>query len=71
LDERFFLYFEDVDFCIRLRGAGHKVMYEPSASAIHGYRRQSRGVLPRSRAQREHLMSGVKFFLRHPRYMRL
>jgi N-acetylglucosaminyl-diphospho-decaprenol L-rhamnosyltransferase len=35
LDERFFLYCEDVDLCHRLRDAGHEVRYEPDAVAHH------------------------------------
>jgi|CXWL01.1.fsa_nt_gi GT2 family glycosyltransferase len=34
-DERYFLYWEDADLCRRLRGAGLKVRYAPSAVAIH------------------------------------
>jgi len=36
LDERFHpLWFEDVDFLLRLRRAGYEVWYEPSVEAIH------------------------------------
>lgn len=35
MDERFFLYCEDVDLCHRLRDAGHEVRYEPAAVAHH------------------------------------
>ena len=35
LDEGFFFYYEDVDFCIRARAAGWKVMYIPSAQVLH------------------------------------
>ena len=41
-DERFFLYYEDVDLCRRLRAAGFTVVYEPAASVIHHARRTSR-----------------------------
>lgn len=34
-DERYFLYFEDVDLCGRLRGRGRTVAIVPSASALH------------------------------------
>ncbi len=35
LDERYFMYFEDLDFCRRAREAGLKIYYLPSAEVIH------------------------------------
>ncbi len=35
LDERFFLYAEDVDLCLRLRQAGWRLRYVPEATACH------------------------------------
>jgi GT2 family glycosyltransferase len=35
LDERFFMYCEDVDLCRRVRDAGYDVRYEPEAVAVH------------------------------------
>lgn len=35
LDERFFFYAEDVDWCKRFRAAGWKVVFVPSAKATH------------------------------------
>lgn len=34
-DEGFFLYFEDVDLCLRLRRAGWRLVDEPEVSAVH------------------------------------
>jgi len=34
-DERYFLYEEDADLCLRLRRAGHDVRFVPSARVIH------------------------------------
>ena len=35
LDERFFLYCEDIDLCRRLRAAGHDLRFEPAAVVRH------------------------------------
>jgi GT2 family glycosyltransferase len=35
LDERFFMYDEDIDWCLRARRAGWKVRYWPGASMVH------------------------------------
>lgn len=34
-DERFFMYFEEADFCERVRRAGHVVRFLPSSSFLH------------------------------------
>jgi N-acetylglucosaminyl-diphospho-decaprenol L-rhamnosyltransferase len=34
-DERFFMYCEDIDLCLRLRNAGYEVRYAPMAIALH------------------------------------
>lgn len=34
-DERYFMYFEDLDYCRRVRKAGFKVYYLPTAEFIH------------------------------------
>ena len=35
LDDRYFMYMEDVDFCRRLRDAGRKVLYSAACEVIH------------------------------------
>jgi hypothetical protein len=35
LDERFFIYGEDVDWCVRAKQAGWKVIYHPEAEILH------------------------------------
>lgn len=35
LDDGFFMYFEDVEFCHRARNAGWQILNEPTASVIH------------------------------------
>jgi N-acetylglucosaminyl-diphospho-decaprenol L-rhamnosyltransferase len=34
-DERYFMYMEDVDLCLRLRRAGWRVGYEPAGAVVH------------------------------------
>lgn len=34
-DELFYLYAEDTDFCMKVRQAGHKIIYVPEATGIH------------------------------------
>ncbi|MGH2520717.1 MAG: glycosyltransferase, partial [Chloroflexota bacterium] len=40
LDERFFMYGEDLDWAYRIQQAGWKVFYDPAAVIVH-YKRQS------------------------------
>lgn len=35
LPEEYFMYFEDVDFCVRASEAGFKIIYEPKAKIYH------------------------------------
>jgi len=66
MDERYFLYFEDVDLCLRLQREGWKVVYHPEATMTHEHRRESgRGVLNRRKYQ--HFRSWVKFQWKHLR----
>lgn len=41
LDERFFMYCEDVDICYRLKAQGFKTCYVPDAHFVHFHRRES------------------------------
>jgi N-acetylglucosaminyl-diphospho-decaprenol L-rhamnosyltransferase len=41
-DERFFLYYEDVDVCRRMRALGYSAVYVPDVTVIHDARRESR-----------------------------
>ena len=63
-DERYFLYFEDVDLCLRLQREGWKVVYHPGATMTHEHRRESgrRGL---NRRKYQHLRSWAKFQWKH------
>lgn len=41
LDETFFMYAEDMEWCWRVRQAGYKVCYQPAAQVIHHSRQAS------------------------------
>ena len=60
-DERYFLYYEDVDICRRLRKAGRRALYQPGSEVIHAARRASRRDV---RYLRHHLRSMLRFFTR-------
>jgi len=61
LDEGYFLYWEDMDWCYRMRRAGWGVFAVPGARAIHLHRRE--GVRrPFSRASRAQVLGAVRFF---------
>lgn len=65
-DERYFLYYEDVNLCARLILSGKRVALCPSASAIHDARRQS---LRSLRYMRWHLSSMTRYFFFWARYL--
>lgn len=66
MDERFFLYFEDVDLCRRFHNEGYRVVYFPEAKFYHRYSRLSatRGgiTLLFNKYFWLHLISGLKYF---------
>lgn len=61
-DDKFHLYYEDVDICARLWKAGWKVMVCPSAVVVHAAQRASRRQ-PRYMAW--HAASMARFFAKH------
>lgn len=67
MDERFFMYFEDVDWCRRFRQTGFKVIYFPQAAMKHFHGQQSYklggiGDLFFNRYGRIHILSAIKYF---------
>ncbi|HEY2435339.1 MAG TPA: glycosyltransferase family 2 protein [Vicinamibacterales bacterium] len=63
LDERFFLYTEDVDFCASIRKLGRKVLFTPVATITH-LRGRSRAARPDA-AQKAYRRSHVAFYEKH------
>ena len=69
-DERFFLYFEDVDLCLRMWRQGWKVLYNPAAAFVHQHQRES-GQTWNFAAKRHHLVSLTKFVWKHHGRLRM
>lgn len=63
LDEKIFYGPEDVDFCLRLRQAGWRVIYHPEAVVIHKERRVARSIL--SSLAWRHIWGLGYFFWKH------
>jgi N-acetylglucosaminyl-diphospho-decaprenol L-rhamnosyltransferase len=60
-DEKFFLYYEDVDLCWRLRRDGFQVVQDRSVYVVHDARRESRRNL---RFARWHLASMTRYLVK-------
>ena len=61
LDEHFFMYFEDMDYCLRLRNAGLKLYYVPQGEIVHLVGQSSGG---RMRAYSAHSYRAMFYFYR-------
>jgi N-acetylglucosaminyl-diphospho-decaprenol L-rhamnosyltransferase len=62
-DERFFLYWEDADFCASLRALGRLVLFSPVAEVTHARGRSGAG---RGAAVGAHYRRGqVAFYAKH------
>ncbi|WP_288355871.1 glycosyltransferase [uncultured Cycloclasticus sp.] len=59
LNERYFLYYEDVDMCARLRLSGYQVALCPDAKVVHHAQRSSHRSF---KYFRWHLASMIRFF---------
>jgi len=62
-DERYFLYFEDVDLCRRLAASGRKVHFEPASRVRHALAGGSRRQVPWNPLLWRHLHSGLLYGL--------
>jgi GT2 family glycosyltransferase len=70
LDERFFLYTEDVDFCAAMRARGRRVLFTPAAEIVH-LRGRSRASAPGPSAA-AYRRSQLAFYEKHhPRWLPL
>lgn len=61
MDERFFLYYEDMDICKRIRNAGFNVIFEPESKIIHFQSKSSEGITVTD----QYVKSLKKYFLKY------
>lgn len=63
LDERYFLYYEDVDFCLRAKKAGYQLLFVPEAEVWHKNRSTGRTGLPHQEyyMARNRLLLGLRW----------
>ena len=63
LDERYFMYIEDVDFCAAIRARGRKIMFAPDVEVVH---LRGRSAASAPAATREHYRrSQLAFYEKH------
>jgi GT2 family glycosyltransferase len=63
LDERFFMYTEDVDFCAALRARGRRVLFTPATEVVH-LRGRSAATAPQA-TRAAYLRSHLAFYRKH------
>lgn len=69
-DDRFFMYFEDIDLCRRTKGLGYGVIYYPEATLQHFHGKESARIsnfvknLIYNRIARAHIISWAKYSLK-------
>ena len=70
LDERYFMYIEDVDFCAALRARGRRILFTPRAEVVH-LRGRSAATAPRA-TEGAYRRSQIAFYEKHhPRWARI
>lgn len=62
MDERFFMYFEDVDWCRRFWNNGYGVVYFPQSKMMHYHGKQSSGS---AKYALIHIISAIKYFWKY------
>jgi GT2 family glycosyltransferase len=63
LDERYFMYTEDVDFCAAIRARGRRILFTPDVQVVH-LRGRSAASAPRE-TERAYRRSQVAFYEKH------
>ena len=65
MDEGFFMYFEDVEFCRRARNAGWGIVHNPNARVVHlrgGSSPVKQRIIERKRLPRYYFASRTRYF---------
>jgi len=62
-DEQFFMYYEEVDFCYRIKNAGYRIVFFPDASIIHLGGKSARQISFRKKIMA--IKSLLRFFGKH------
>ena len=70
LDERYFMYMEDVDFCAAIRARGRRILFTPDVEVVH---LRGRSAASAPVATRDHYRrSQLAFYQKHhPRWVPL
>lgn len=63
LDERYFMYLEDVDFCAAIRQRGRRILFTPAVEIVHR-RGRSRATEP-AKIEAEYRRSQLAFYDKH------
>jgi len=70
LDERYFMYEEDVDFCAAIRGRGWRIRFTPDVTVVH--RRGRSAAFAREATRAAYRRSQLAFYEKHhPRWVSL
>lgn len=62
LDETYFLYYEDIDWCYRAHLQGWKIGFLPNTCVVHDYKRSSSNISFTNYLTWVHLTSACRFF---------
>lgn len=66
-NDAFFLYYEDVDLCVRAKAAGRESAIVGSVQWVHGWARESQGWRVRPWARQ--LSAAMRFYAMYPRFI--
>ncbi|OAH49328.1 hypothetical protein AYL44_10685 [Microbacterium oleivorans] len=66
-DEKFFVYYEDIDLCVRGGHAGVPSIVDGDSQWTHGWARESTGL--NWRGWKLEVASAFRFYRKHPRFL--